>query len=341
MPLTILYIDDDDIFVSLARKVLGRAGFEIIQATNQDAGFRLLDAGGIDVIVLDHFMADSTGIAFLETLSLTHHHQPVIYVSGSSDANIAIDALKAGASDYVIKSPSGNFWPLIVSAIDQALETATLRRAREQAEHEAIAARERAEVLLSEVNHRVANSLALAAATIRLQISASQDEAVKDALNETQGRITAIASMHRSLYTSDDVRQVEIDKYIHNIAQELAASIGWDESGPSVVCDLDPFTLSSDQAVSVGMIVTELLTNAMKYAYPDGMGGEIRIRLKRGSDGSAQLTVEDDGVGFDPASNPNGTGLGSKIVNSMASALGDSVTYLPREKGTAAQILIR
>jgi len=334
----ILYIDDDFALVRLAQKAFGRAGFEIIHAADPEAGLTLIDQGDVSAIILDHYLQGSTGLDFLGTLRARQLDIPVVYVTGSSEAMIAVEALKAGAADYVIKTVGEDFWPLLINCVEQALENAELRAARERAEQEIRAGKERAEILLAEVNHRVANSLALVAALIRLQVGSHVDEAVKNALAETQARITAIANMHRSLYTSDDVRRVEMDRYLSTLASELNESMAADRQKSNIVCVLDRILFASDRAVSAGMIVTELLTNAIKYAYPEGKDGEIRLELRKISDDEALLVVEDDGEGFDPQGPIQGTGLGTRITVSMAKTIGTGIKYVPRDRGTRAEV---
>lgn len=340
MARTLLYIDDDDALVRLAEKTLGRAGFDVEHAHDPQAGLSRLERGGIDAIILDHYLTGSTGLDLLQILKERHFDIPVVYVTGSSEATIAVEALKAGAADYVIKTVGDDFWPLLANAIEQALENAELRAAQIRAENEIRAGKERAEILLAEVNHRVANSLSLVAGLIRLQAGSHADEAVKAALSETQARISAIASMHRSLYTNDDVRHVEMDRYISTLANELAESMAKDKRKSNIVCMLDPMSLASDRAVSVGMIVTELLTNAIKYAYADDEDGEIRVELTRISPETALLAVEDDGVGFDPEGPIQGTGLGSRVVASMAKSIGSGIRYVSRTQGTRAEVTL-
>jgi two-component sensor histidine kinase len=339
MPQTILYVDDDLALARLAERHLRRAGYEVVHAADQAAAMQVMAGGGIDAVVLDHYLKAGIGLDILHQLKEQGFDIPVIYVTGSSDATIAIDALKSGAADYVIKTVGQEFWPLMESAIAQGIANADLRRAKEKAEQEIRLGKERAEVLLAEVNHRVANSLALVAALIRLQVSSSKNEDVKAALSETQARITAIAGMHRSLYTSDDVRQVEMDKYLGTLVREVQGTVN-DQQGPSIKLDAEPISLTSDRAVSVGMIVTELLTNALKYAYPAGTEGEVRVLLRQQDDGKALLSVEDDGIGWREGDAPKGTGLGSRIVKSMASTLGSTISYVPLASGTRAELLL-
>ncbi|MDO1582027.1 sensor histidine kinase [Rhizobium oryzicola] len=338
MPQAILYVDDDVALGRLAQRSLGRLGFDVQHVTDGTACLSALTEGHFDAVVLDHYLRAETGLDILRALNARDITIPTIYVTGSSEATIAVDALKSGASDYVVKTVGEEFWSLMENALRQAIATAELKRAKEKAEQEIRLGKERAEVLLAEVNHRVANSLALVAALIRLQVSNSKDETVREALTETQARITAIAGMHRSLYTSDDVRHVEMDKYLETLVREVQRSVNMDSQGPIITLRAAPVSLTSDRAVSVGMIVTELLTNAIKYAYPAGGEGEVRVILEQRDPATALLAVEDDGIGLVEGDLPKGTGLGSRIIRSMAATLGSSVTYVPSPAGTRAEL---
>ncbi len=201
-------------------------------------------------------------------------------------------------------------------------------------------ARERAEVLLTEVNHRVANSLQLVAALVRMQVRSVTDKAAKDALLETQSRIDAISLIHKSLYTSGDVKNVALKDYLGAMLRNLETAMKKDGHTAILKCYLEPISLSTDDSVSLGVAVQELVTNAFKYAYPDANPGEVRVRLTRLGEGKAELTVEDDGVGMTPKPMPANTGLGSKIIRTMASALQTHVEYINLKPGTAARLVL-
>ncbi|MBX3280783.1 MAG: CHASE3 domain-containing protein [Acidobacteria bacterium] len=221
-----------------------------------------------------------------------------------------------------------------VRAINESLE----RRVEERTSA-LKSALERTELLLKEVNHRIANSLALVASLVRMQGSTNKDEAVKAALGETQARISAIASVHKRLYESGEVGFVELDAYLSGLLDSLAASMRADGRDGLLTYELQPVRMTTDASINLGIVVTELVTNAYKYAYPDG-GGDIRVGMHRFADDQVEIVVEDDGVGRGSAT-PRGTGLGTRIVKAMATSLGSEVQYLDRKRGTAARLSLR
>lgn len=162
--------------------------------------------GQFDVVVLDHYFQTATGMEFLAAIETVPARVPVLYVTGSNEAQIAIDALKAGAADYVIKNVGDDFFPLLLAAINQALENHRLRQTKkEEADRLLIKAKEHAEMMVKEMNHRIANSLSLVSAMIRLQINTLKSQEAETALLETQSRISAIVGVHRSLYNTANV----------------------------------------------------------------------------------------------------------------------------------------
>lgn len=189
--------------------------------------------------------------------------------------------------------------------------------------------RDRAELLLTEVNHRVANSLGLVGALVRMQASVTKDKAAVDALQETQMRINAIGSVHRRLYTSARVGQVDFTDYLSSLLSELESSMHDERRPHRVTLDAVALTLTTDKVITVGLIISELVTNSFKYAYEEGDGGEIRVRVIRPEGTRIRITVEDDGRGFADGDPVKGTGLGTKIMSAMASSLDSRIEYDP------------
>lgn len=332
----VLYIDDDPGLARLVQKTLQARGFEVDFALSGAAGLERLLTEQFDIVGLDHHMPGQTGLEILPRIRELPNAPPVIYVTGSEDSRVAVAALKAGAIDYVWKDVQGHFRELLTEAIVIALEKERLRRDKEAADREVIAARDRAELLLREVNHRVANSLAIVAALTNMQRSTVSDASALRALDEMQARILAIAGVHKRLYTSHDVQSVDIDAYLGGLVEELRSSmLAWG-SDHEIHLTADRMTLPTDKAVSLGIIVTELVTNAYKYAYVDKQRGDIRVKMTRDGDRGC-LCVEDDGVGWSQSSGAVlGTGLGTRVIKSMSTRLGGELTYPPTDRGTRA-----
>lgn len=306
-------------------------------ALDGDAGLAMLEQNNYDICALDHHMPGRDGLEILPEIVQRDGAPPVLYVTGAQDGRIAVAALKAGAADYVIKDTSEDFTHLLMRSVEQALERRRLETEAAQAQEEIRRERDRAEALLREVNHRVGNSLQLVTTFIHLQRRQVTDEVASDALSKVQARIEAVSQVHRRLYTSEDVSGVAIDGYLQGLIDELSTSMAQD-NGVQLTLKSDPVWISTDQAVAVGVIVAELVTNAVKYAYPAGQGGEVRILARSGEDQSVQLLVEDDGAGFG-GSDPKGTGLGSQILDAMATDLGTAIHFDSDVTGTRAELV--
>ncbi len=333
----VLYVDDDAGLARLVEKAMLRHGFAYEHANSGEEGLDRIRKGGIDVLVLDHYLPTGTGLDVLAAMTDFEDKPAVVYVTGSAETAVAVAALKSGATDYVPKTLSEDFMELLVAAIEHAVQRVRLNRAKAKAERDMLEARERAEMLLGEVNHRVANSLAMVAALVGLQANAVTDIEAKRALAETQARIHAIAGVHRHLYTSDDVRSVQVADYISSLVGELEASVQLEGKTASLKVQVEPFMLPTEKVASLGVMLIELVTNALKYAYSDREVGEVRIFMGK-RDELVELRVEDDGIGWAGTGKPQGTGLGSRIVKAMAHSLAAEVRYETESGGTRVRV---
>jgi two-component sensor histidine kinase len=342
----VLYIDDDPGIARLVQRQLERSGFTVTIATSGADGLALASAQHFDAIGLDHYMPGQDGLEVLEQLRALPARPPVIFVTGAEEPRIAVTALKNGAADYVVKDVQGTFIELLGASVAQEITRARLQRERDAAEREVRESRDRLEalaaqqaVLLREVNHRVANSLQLITSLIELQARKVTDPAARLMLRQAAERVEAVTMVHRRLYTGDDVEFVEMDAYLAGLVDELerATRLADAASGGTqrrIELTADPIRVETDKAVPIGLMVNELVTNALKYAYPKDQPGHVRVRLLRAGDG-LRLVVEDDGIGY-PSSDaaPKGSGLGSLIVGSMAQSLRATVELDRGHRGT-------
>ncbi len=337
-PPTILYIDDDATLARLVERGLKRQGFNVVHAADGESGIARLADGNIDVIALDQHMPGLDGLETLEKIMRIPSAPPVVFVTASQDSKTAITALKAGAADYLVKDTQGDFIALLGVAMNGAFEQARIRKARDDAEAEVHASRDRyaalaaeREVLLREVNHRVGNSLQIIASLLHLQANSSSDDDVKAALTNAMGRVAAVAQVHRRLYTSHDLKSVMLNQYLEALLEDLRRSTEGNRMS-RLTLSAEPIEIDPDSAVAIGIIVNELVMNAVKYAYPDG-AGPIHVDLRTTSD-DLELSIADDGVGFQAKQDPRSTGMGQRIVGAMATKLDAKVVRDPAHSGT-------
>jgi two-component sensor histidine kinase len=335
---TLLYIDDDATLAHLVDRGLRRLGIKVVHAAGGGAGLERLKQGDIDVIALDQYMPGLDGLETLEQILAIPDAPPVVFVTASQDSKIAVTALKAGAADYLVKDVGGDFIPLLHVAIDGALRQMQVQRARDEAEAEVHASRDRyaalaaeREMLLREVNHRVGNSLQIISSLLHLQAHSATDEDVKAALTHAMGRVNAVAQVHRRLYTTHDLKSVALKQYLETMLDDLRRSAG-DQRMSRLTLAAAPVEIDPDRAVAIGIIVNELVMNAVKYAYPD-QAGPIHVALTAEGD-DLLLSIADDGVGLNAKNDPRSTGMGQRIVNAMASKLEATVERDPNHAGT-------
>lgn len=340
----LLYIDDDPALARLVERSLGRRGYQVESCSDGAEGIARIEAGGIDAVALDHYMPGQDGLATLARVRDMLDPPPVIYVTGTEESSIAIAALKSGASDYVVKDVQDAFFDRLDDALRTAIATTTQRRDKAAAEREIREARDGFEalaaerqVMLREVNHRVGNSLQLVAAFLHMQAGRSTDE-TRAALAEANRRVLAIAQIHRRLYSSDDVSSVALHLYLAGLVEDLRQSADAEGTAAQLSLTADAIDIDPDRAVTIGVIVTELVINAMKYAYP-GSSGPIRVILEAADGAACRLIVEDEGVGKDDGGETRRTGIGRSIISAMASKLTADVRYSEGRPGTRASMV--
>ena len=335
---TLLYIVDDDALARGVEHGLTRLGFSVLCAKNSAEGLKRIGQGGVDVVALDQCVPGLDGLKMLARILAVVDAPPVVFVTASQDSSIAVAALKAGAADCLVKDVQGDFIPLLQAAVSGALRQARLQKVKDEAEAEVHASRDHfaalaaeREVLLREVNHRVGNSLQIIASLLHLQATSSTQEDVKVALTHAMGRVVAVAQVHRRLYTSHDLNSVMLNQYLDALLDDLRRSAEGNKIS-QLTLTAEPIEIDPDRAVAIGIIVNELVMNAVKYAYPDG-SGPIHVDLRAERD-DLELSIADEGVGASAASDPRSTGMGQRIVNAMAAKLEASVSRNPNHPGT-------
>lgn len=197
-------------------------------------------------------------------------------------------AVGGGDLDYRINSSAANEIGLLSEAFDQMAESL---------KHITISLDEK-EILLREIHHRVKNNLQMVQSLLNLQLAQFTDETVAAPLKDSMHRITSIAMVHETLYKSKDLSTIDLKSYFQDLVNYLMKSLRATNATIEVVCQVDQVPISLDSVISCGLIINELVVNAMKYAFKGSDSGRISIELHTVNENAVVLSVSDNGIGI-------------------------------------------
>jgi PAS domain S-box-containing protein len=198
--------------------------------------------------------------------------------------------------------------------------------ARRRAEETLKASLKEKEVLLQEIHHRVKNNLQIVSSLLNLQINKLEDETVRDAFLDVKQRVTSMAMVHEQLYRSKDLSGINFGQYIRQLASEMYQVYAADPAKWTLTIRAGDVILDIDTAIPCSLILTELLSNVLKYAFPDGRPGEIHIDFDADGLGTINLVVADNGVGLpEGLLLENADSLGLQLVTSLVKQLNGDV----------------
>jgi PAS domain S-box-containing protein len=196
------------------------------------------------------------------------------------------------------------------------------------------------DVLLREIHHRVKNNMQIISSLLNLQSSYLQDSSATNVFKESQNRIRSMALIHEKLYQSGNLAAVKLRDYVQDLAAHLMSSYSLDSAKIKLVTDIDDVSLGIDVAISLGLIINELLSNSFKYAFPGGTIGEIKIFFKPNDINNSTLIIKDNGIGFPKDVNFRQTeSLGLQLVNTLVDQL-EGTIELETHDGTEFIIML-
>ncbi len=194
------------------------------------------------------------------------------------------------------------------------------------------------EVLLKEIHHRVKNNLQAISSLMYLQAKNVRDKAMAGIFKDCESRIRSMALVHESFYQSKSMTEIDFAEYVRSLADYLVKSYDGEGGSIRLKTRIDNIFLNINTAIPCGLIISELVSNALKHAYPDGKQGEIVISFTRDEAGTYTQTVRDNGIGLPENLDFRNTNtLGLRLVNILAKQLNGSLTY--SGKGGACFVL--
>jgi two-component sensor histidine kinase/CheY-like chemotaxis protein len=336
-PLRVLILEDTAADADFMLHELRRAGFRTEwRRVDTATDFLAQLDWSPHLILADYRLPQFDALRALHLLQERALDVPFIVVTGSLSEEVAVDCMKQGATDYLLKDRLTRLGP----AVKRALEQKQIRDGRKQDEERIRASLREKEVLLKEVQHRVKNNLQVIASLLKLQSQYIKDAEARKLLNEGQNRIRAIALVHQKLYQSPDLARIGFAQYIRELAAQLFRSFGVLPESVSLKVNVHDVFLGIDTAIPCALIISELVSNSLKHAFPDGRKGEISIDFSSDGD-QLSLTVSDNGVGIgESAKFPTTESLGWQLVNALTEQL-DGRLELRNGSGTTFHVTFR
>jgi len=210
---------------------------------------------------------------------------------------------------------------------------------RKQAEEKIKASLKEKELLLQEIHHRVKNNLQVISSLLKLQSEYIEDKQAFQMFKDSQNRIKSMALIHEKLYKSKDLAEIDFKIYINDLAYELFRSYEIDPSKIALRMDVKDISLRIDVAIPCGLIINELISNSLKYAFPQGREGGIKIALRSINKNKIELKVKDNGIGLPEDFDFRKTkSLGLHIVTILVEDQLDGKIELNRAGGTEFKI---
>jgi two-component sensor histidine kinase len=319
--------------------------FDLEWVNTYEAALEAMEGHRHDVYLVDYRLGRRSGLEFLREALANGCRAPVILLTGQGDYEVDLEAMRAGAADFLVKGQSD------ASALERSIRyaighTRTLEALRQSEAanralldetqrhlHEQIALRQEKEALLKEIHHRVKNNLQIISSILNLERGRAADQQIRDALQDSQNRIRSIALIHEKLYQAHDLARIDLSEYMRELTHYLLRLYRGGGATITPTIRAEPAWLGIDMAVPCGLILNELISNALKHAFPPGWGippdgddppqqPEICVELRTGQGHQLMLIVADNGVGLPPGLDLAHTdSLGMELVNILVGQL--------------------
>ncbi len=334
--------------------------FEILKAMNGADALKITGDRLPDVILLDINMPEMDGYQVCSAIrkNINLPYIPIIFLTAHDvDIDSKIKGYDTGADDFIAKPVNNNeLFARLRSVLRikklhddlqrerDLLEVTVDERTRElQIMNEELKNMNAAltavqddmtnllvqkETLLAEIHHRVKNNMQVIVSLLQLQSRSISDENVRIPLKECENRIRSMALVHEKLYKSLDFSKINFDEYVTGLIDILYTSYGKSSSEIIIISKIKNIELNVEKAVPCGLIITELVTNIFKHAFPDSRKGEVMIDFHRDPEEKYSLNIKDNGVGFsDVIDAANTSSLGLNLVCALTKQLNGTIQF--------------
>lgn len=288
---------------------------EVIEAGTREELEAALAGAPFDLVVTDLALKWGNGREVLARVRALHPSCPVVMFTGSGDETTAVELMKAGLDDYVVKS--ARQLPRLRASMKIAVEGARNRTALSARERQLASALEHQQTIVRELHHRVKNNLQTITSLLGMRARSRGGEVAAE-LKDLAGRMRALGLVQARIYDTDTLHDVDFASALDDMAAELVRIHGNGDIRLARVFD-GPLTLDVARAMPLGLLCYEVILNALKHAWPSGQNGRLAVEL-RTEGPRPEVRIADDGIGFTEGDVTEG--LGSQLTRALAREAG-------------------
>jgi two-component sensor histidine kinase len=331
--LRILLLEDSALDAELVTEALSSAGLSVFleRVVLEEEFSRALRDGSWDLVLADYLLPGFNGLDALALVRQNHPELPFVFVSGALGEEIAVEALKRGATDYVLKDRLDRLPPMMLRALAEARERAEKHQAQEALQK----LLDERTALLHELDHRVKNNLQLLLSLIGIEIRHAEDEVTARVLERMRERLRALGAAHRDLYDRSGSSRFDVSSFARGLCEELTAAISDIAITPEF--DMENVEVEAAKAAPMALLFNEIVVNALTHAY-DHRHGKLKLAM-RVRDGRLLFQLSDDAFSPDEKRAAQ-EGASGTVLKGLARQL-DAVVEWPQDKpDTLVRILM-
>ncbi|MBF0554151.1 MAG: response regulator [Nitrospirae bacterium] len=334
--LAILYVEDDAAARKALMRFLSKHAGEVFFASDGMEGLQLYNRHKPEIVITDIRMPVMDGLTMSRAIKEINPDAYVIVTTSHNDTEFLMSAIDVGVDKYIVK-------PIRLETLEKILDVcaeAIYRQRQIIKLNEALmASLTEKEVLLREIHHRVKNNMQVISSLLRLQARYVKDNKLSAMFKDSEHRIRSMALIHEKLYNSKDLSRIDFGDYVNNLCSGLFSSYGVNKKDIKFNIDTADVSMGIDTAIPCGLVINELISNSLKYAFKKGQKGEISVRLREMDGNAYELTVGDTGIGLNSDIDFRTTeSLGLQLVSSIAESQLHGKIILDRTKGTVFRI---
>ncbi len=332
--ISVLFVEDNDTIRFLYNRLLSKKVNRFYIAENGQHGLEVYKEHRPDLIITDISMPIMDGLEMICHIKQSNPDVKVIVMSAYSIKEYFLEAINLGVNGYLIKPVEAK---KLFELIDELAGNILMKRALAEKEEKRRIAEENLkrslaekDVLLREVHHRVKNNMQIISSILKMQERQVDDQRLKTVLGESQNRIRTMALIHENLYRNENLANIQFLNYVKSLASNLSRSYADKQGMIRFNYDIVDVFLPLDTGIPCGLIINELISNSIKYAFDGKERGTITIRLDRtnGNRNKFELEVSDNGKGISKDIDIENTkSLGMKIVTRLVQQIDGTLHY--------------